>query len=331
MRLCQRPPGPTRVHTDWVLACATEPGGLRAVTASADASLIRWDTVDGSPLRTLIGHEGSVRGCAIAQRRRGCSHPRPLIDRCASGTRRAGVRCSRSTGHRDWVNACAFDNSCGLVASVSNDRTLRLWDMRTRSRKIAVVAHEHWVNACAFSPDGRFVVTAAADGLIRRWSLDFDESVWELWISGAKHLPADIADRALQPFDLDGHEHSANQCVFAADGSFMVSASSDGSLRLWDVARGQQLGALVGHDAEVGGCDVSPDGSLVASVSSDGAVKLWDRRNAACLTTLHVDGALSSCTFTQEGSALVAVGDKGVYFLGLVGVSGDAAKARTPG
>jgi len=322
--------GPTRVHTDWVLACATEPGGLRAVTASADASLIRWDTVDGSPLRTLIGHEGSVRGCAIA------SAGELLASASADRSVRiwdapSGRTLFTLTGHRDWVNACAFDNSCGLVASVSNDRTLRLWDMRTRSRKIAVVAHEHWVNACAFSPDGRFVVTAAADGLIRRWSLDFDESVWELWISGAKHLPADIADRALQPFDLDGHEHSANQCVFAADGSFMVSASSDGSLRLWDVARGQQLGALLGHDAEVGGCDVSPDGSLVASVSSDGAVKLWDRRNAACLTTLHVDGALSSCTFTQEGSALVAVGDKGVYFLGLVGVSGDAAKARTPG
>jgi WD40 repeat protein len=66
---------------------------------------------------------------------------------------------------------------------------------------------------------------------------------------------------------------------------------------------------------EVTGCDVSSDGVLVASVSSDGAVKVWDVRTQKCLSTLHVDGSLSSCAFTQVGDALVAVGDMGVYFL----------------
>ena len=116
-----------------------------------------------------------------------------------------------------------------------------------------------------------------------------------------------------------------NQCAFAADGAFMVSASSDGSLGLWDVARGVQIGALVGHAGEVNGCDVAPDASLVASVSSDGAVKIWDPRKASCLATLHVDGSLSACAFAQGGNAVVAVGDMGVYFLGLVGVAGGAA------
>ena len=321
---------PARVHTDWVLACAAEPRGLRVVTASADASLIRWDAVTGTPLRMLVGHDGSVRGCAIS----------------ASGELLASASADKSvrlwdapsgrllfalTGHRDWVNTCAIDASGGLVASVSNDRTLRLWDLRTRSRKMAIVAHEHWVNSCAFSPDGRFVVSAAADGSLRRWSLDVDESLWELWLSGAKHLPANVAERALKPRDLEGHERSVNQCAFAADGSFMVSASSDESLRLWDVGRGAQLGALFGHAGEVTGCDVSPDAALVASVSSDGSIKIWNARAASCLATLHVDGSLSSCVFTQNGSAVVAVGDMGVYFLGLVGASSVAAEATLRG
>ena len=317
---------PTHVHSDLTLACATERRGLRVVTASADASLIRWDIVTATPLGTLVGHDGSVRGCAVA----------PAGEAVASASADKSVRIWDApsgrtlftlTGHRDWVNACAFDPSGSLVASVSNDRTLRLWDLNLRSRKLAVVAHEHWVNSCAFSPDGRFVVTAAADGSMRRWCLDFDDALWELWISGAKHLPVDVTERALRPLDLTGHERSVNQCVFAADGSFMVTASSDATLRLWDVARGTQTGVLADHADEVFGCDVSPDASLVASVSCDGALKVWDPRNGACLATLHVDGALSSCTFTGEGGGLVAVGDRGVYFLRLAHAANDSAKA----
>ncbi|MGZ8259441.1 MAG: TIR domain-containing protein, partial [Caldimonas sp.] len=311
-RRAARPVG----HTYWVLACAAEPGGTRVVTGSADFSLIRWDAISGAPLRTLVGHDDAVRGCAVA--------PGGVL---ASASADKSVRLwdaasgrvlSTLPGHRDWVNACAMDRAGSLLASVSNDRTLRLWDLRTRSRRVTVVAHEHWVNCCAFSPDGRFVVTGAVDGTLRRWSLDFDEWVWEHWISGGKHLPADLAEGAFHPLDLAEHDASVNQCVFAADGSYMVSASSDASLRLWDVGRAVQTGALHGHDGEVSGCDVSPDGALVASVSSDGAIKVWEPRAGACLTTLHVDGALSSCAFTQDGDALVAVGDMGVYFLGLV-------------
>jgi WD40 repeat protein len=107
----------------------------------------------------------------------------------------------------------------------------------------------------------------------------------------------------------------------------MFSASSDRSLRLWDVGRGVQLGVLEGHAGEVNGCDVSPDGALVASVSSDGSMKIWNARAASCLATFHVDGSLSSCVFARNGGALVAVGDMGVYFLGLVDASPVAAEA----
>ena len=318
-RRAARPPG----HSHWVLACAAEPGGTRVVTASADCSMIRWDARSAEPLRTLIGHEDAVRGCAV-------SAGGGLL---ASASADKSVRLwdapsgrvhSVLAGHRDWVNACAFDRNGALLASVSNDRTLRLWDVATRSRRIAVAAHEHWINCCMFSPDGRFIVTGASDGTIRRWSLDFDESVWELWIGGGKHLPADVAERELRPVELAEHDASVNGLAFAPDGSFMVSASSDKTLRFWDVGTASPTGALAGHAGDVMGCDISPDGALVASVSADGAVKIWNARDRACLTTLHVDGTLSSCAFTQGGDALVAVGDMGVYFLGVVRATRDA-------
>jgi WD40 repeat protein len=304
---------PARAHSDWVLACVAEAEGARVVTAAADASLIRWDPMAARPLASLVGHEAGVRGCAVS--------PTGML---ASASADKSVRLwdlpsarlhSVLTGHRDWVNGCAIDRTGQLLASVSNDRTFRLWDLTTRSRRVVVAAHGHWVNCCAFSPDGRYVVTAAEDGTMRRWSLQFEESVWEEWILGGRQLAADVVERELRPVDFAEHAASVNHVAFAPDGTFMVSASSDKSVRLWEVESAKQTGALTGHVGHVNGCDVSPDGALVASVSSDGAAKVWDVRARTCLATLQVDGFLSSCAFIQGGNALVAVGDMGVYFL----------------
>ena len=316
-RVCCVADGAAQPHADWVLACAATPRGDLLATASADRSLVLWDSLEGRPGRSLAGHEGGVRGCAIG------SDGRLLASASADKLvlvwdLAAGRPLFSLAGHRDWVNGCAIDPSGGLLASVSNDRSLRLWDLRTRARKIAVTAHAHWVNCCAFSPDGRCVVTAAADGVVKRWSLDLDESVWESWLSESRGLSAEQAERALRPIELPGHEASVNQCSFAPDGSFMVTASSDRSLQLVDVASGTRLRSLSGHAGEVLGCEVSPDASLVASVSSDGALKVWGAADGLCRTTIHVDGALSACSWTQGGQAIAAVGAMGVYFFELV-------------
>ena len=315
---------PARVHDDWVLCCAAEPGGQRVVTGAADRSLIRWDSAAGAPLRTLVGHEGAVRGCAVAASGgvlASASADKTVITWDAA----SGRILATLSGHRDWVNGCAFDRSGDLLASVSNDRTLRLWDLRSRARRLAVVAHDHWINGCAFSPDGRFVVTASTDGALRRWSLDFDDALWERWLTDPKPMRAEQAEQALRPAELAGHAASANQCVFAADGSFLVSAASDSTLRLWDVDGCTQRGALVGHVGEVLGCDVSADGSRIVSVSSDGTIKVWDSHGLACLASTRVDSSLSSCTFARGDSAVVAAGDMGVYFFGLSGAAAPLA------
>lgn len=271
-----------------------------------------WDSTDGTPLQVLSGHEGTVRACAVSsngQLASASADKSVIVWDPVTGKPQLSL-----AGHRDWVNGCEFDPSGTLLASVSNDRTLRLWDLRTRSRKVAVIAHGQWVNCCAFSPDSQYIVSAAADGTITRWSLGFDEAIWESWLSGSKY-----AEQALRPLELPRHKKSVNQVAFAPDGSFMVSASSDETLRLWDIARGVMLGTLVGHGAPVNGCEVSPDSSLVASASADGALKVWRASNAECLMTVHVDGELTACSWIQNGSALVAVGALGVYFFKVAG------------
>jgi WD40 repeat protein len=60
---------------------------------------------------------------------------------------------------------------------------------------------------------------------------------------------------------------------FSPDGKQFVSASSDKSLKIWDLA-GNCLQTFVGHTAEVSSANFSPDGKQIVSASSDKSLKL---------------------------------------------------------
>ncbi len=75
---------------------------------------------------------------------------------------------------------------------------------------------------------------------------------------------------------LTGHAAWVNSVAFTPDGKELASASNDNSVKLWDVATGQQIRTLAGHDAIVCCVAVSPDGRYLASADIEGAIKVWD-------------------------------------------------------
>lgn len=75
---------------------------------------------------------------------------------------------------------------------------------------------------------------------------------------------------------LAGHEGSLWAVDYSPDGSFVVTASGDGTARLWDTTSGKQLRAFIGHEDEVVSVAFGPDGRTVLTGSYDQTARLWD-------------------------------------------------------
>ena len=79
---------------------------------------------------------------------------------------------------------------------------------------------------------------------------------------------------------LTGHAEAVHAVAFSPDGSRLSSASSDRTLRIWDVASGECVLTVPAPEA-VYATDWSPDGSRVAMVMLDKTLRILDAEPAA--------------------------------------------------
>ncbi|TMQ04800.1 MAG: hypothetical protein E6J91_42455, partial [Deltaproteobacteria bacterium] len=108
--------------------------------------------------------------------------------------------------------------------------------------------------------------------------------------------------------ELAGHTGSVQACAVTGDGRQVVSASSDGTLKLWDLERGRLLRTLAGHGGPVWTCAVTPDGRVVSG-AADGTLKLWDLGGRALLTIAGHRADVLACAVTPDARAISASAD----------------------
>ena len=111
---------------------------------------------------------------------------------------------------------------------------------------------------------------------------------------------------------LRGHTDKVEDCAVSPDGRFIVSASRDNTLKVWDAAGGQERLTLLGHTGWVFGCAVAPDGSWIVSCSQDGTLGIWGSAEGERRFTLagHM-GKVYGCAIDPAGRFVASANEDG--------------------
>ena len=108
------------------------------------------------------------------------------------------------------------------------------------------------------------------------------------------------------------HQSGVFSVEFSADARRLVTASSDGTARVWDAHTGAALSPMLVHTGEVACAGFSPDGQRVVSASLDNTARVWDARTGRPMTAplAHASNVLYAA-FSPDGRRVVTgSGDK---------------------
>jgi len=260
-------------HRDRVKAVGISPDGQLLLSCSPDAQVRAWD-------RTLLTQKktGDCRYLVKASSRTITLvnalpvSPDPQRPVFATGAEHGKVsiwnletgRWQRSiTAHSSPVLSLAFSADGRWLASGSQNKTMKLWDLDSTSEQPLYVigdAHLSQILSLAISNQHQILVSAGADRTIKLWDL----------ATGEKRLPKHI---------LEGHAGQVWCVAVSPDGSQVASASADFTVKLWNIETGVLLQTFTGHLGEVRSVAFSPDGKLLASGGDDLEIKLWQVPN----------------------------------------------------
>ena len=197
-------------------------------------------------------------------------------------------------GHTNRVTRIVFSVDGSMLASASEDRTIRLWNIATRTHKHTLTGHTSYIHSIAFSPDGRTLASGSGNGKIRLWN----------------------ATTGQYRVTLEGHRNEVSSVAFSPDGKTLASGSSDRTIRLWDATTGQYKVTLEGHSENINSVAFSPDGKTLASGSSDRTIRLWNAITGFHKQTLteHTDGVYN-VSFIENGKTLASRSNNNTVYL----------------
>ncbi|MHC5832950.1 MAG: WD40 repeat domain-containing protein, partial [Nostoc sp.] len=68
---------------------------------------------------------------------------------------------NRLEGHKDWVNRVVFSPDGKTLASASDDKTIKLWNLDTGKEITSFTGDKTLVNSVVFSPDGKTLASVS--------------------------------------------------------------------------------------------------------------------------------------------------------------------------
>jgi WD40 repeat protein len=191
-------------------------------------------------------------------------------------------------GHSNSVLSVAISPDGQTLASGSDDKTIKIWNLSTGQEIRTLTGHSNSVQSVAISPDGQTLASGSGENT-KIWNLSTGQEI-----------------RTLSEY----YGYSAAPVAISPDGQTLASGSDDKTIKIWNLSTGQKIRTLTGHSDSVGSVAISPDGQILASGSDDKTIKIWNLSTGQEIRTLtgHSD-AVASVAISPDGQTLASGSD----------------------
>ncbi|MBD2343310.1 serine/threonine-protein kinase [Anabaena subtropica] len=153
----------------------------------------------------------------------------------------------------------------------------------------------------------------------------------ESWFSQYRRIYSSLSSRLIQPKSgevvlvqpqkptlrtislahiLPSHENSVVSLAVSPNGQIIASCGSDRTIKIWQLATGEDISTLNGHSRKVNAVAFSPDGKTLVSGSDDNTIKVWNLKTGKAIRTIegHRD-AVHTLAISPNGKTLVSGSD----------------------
>lgn len=287
------PIGEPLVHQSDISGIRFSANGTVLLTSSDDRTAVLWEAATGGRVIEPMRHEESVTVAAF----------NPTEDTVFTVTGGPGkpARLYRWSLKRPSPSFTSFSHGAGVLALApspdgrrmvtgSADGKFSVWDIRQPALLSDPNQSDYEVAACAYSPDGNVIATAAGSQVTLR--------------DGKSGQPTTA------PLN---HEGAVTAVSFSPDGRRLLTASLDGTARLWNVRDGSAAGAPMRHEDSVTTAEFSFDGGRILTGSKDETARLWNADTGQMLAEpMRHAMAVTVAHFSPNGRRLVTGSKDGV-------------------
>jgi len=270
---------------------------------------VLWDTADGRPIRSFIGHEQGILSIAFnpdaSQILTGSADGKAILWETATG-----LALRTFAAHTAPITSVAFSPDGTRILTGSADKTAIVWNAATAEKINTFKGHTKEVMGVAYSPNGSMVATASLDNTAALWDVETGKQLFLLRghrdsVSSVRFSP-DGAMVGTGSYDNGGifwdtttgkqirgtasrHVTDIYSVAFTPDGRWFITGDREEVIMMWEVATGKKLRTFAGHVADVNAAVVSVDGRMLLTCSRDGTAKLWDLATGLELVSLTTD------------------------------------------
>lgn len=279
-------------HTNPVWSVAFDKEGKFITSKSDDATVKTWDAETGACISTYEGVRNPTGEVALSQHNRRRTERLPFdgMSHFTNSGSSTGVLAVR--GHNGLAESVALSHDNRLIASGSDDMTVKIWDAVTGVELSTLQGHNGEVLSVSFSPDAHRIASGSLDETIKIWDVESSAEIPTL----QGHC---------------GHRDQVNSIALTLDGRRIASGSYDNTVKIWDAETGDNIRTIeYEFSAGISSVTFSPDGRRIAAAgdrdNQDTFVVISDAESGATISTcdLPCDGAL---TLSLDGPLSVSL------------------------